>query len=80
MEMVVELMEMDPGALLHLGRVPEQRLLSPESPLRWRWCCGTFHEILILFLGFSSSGEYIGKGARLMEAWGAHTTPWHGPP
>src|SRR4051812_30833509 len=27
-------MEMDPGAIPRPGRVPEQRLLSPESPLR----------------------------------------------
>jgi hypothetical protein len=34
-------MEMDPGALPRLGRVPEQRLLSPEIGLQWRWCYGT---------------------------------------
>jgi hypothetical protein len=36
MKMVVELMEsmeMAPGAILHPGRVPEQRLLSPEIGL-----------------------------------------------
>src|SRR4051794_30313634 len=31
MKMVVESMEMTPGALPHPGRVPEHRLLSPKS-------------------------------------------------
>jgi hypothetical protein len=30
MKMVVESMEMAPGAIPHPGRVPEQRLLSPK--------------------------------------------------
>ena len=33
MKMAVELMEMDPGAIPRPGRVPEQRLLSPELGL-----------------------------------------------
>jgi hypothetical protein len=33
MEMAVESMEMDPGAISHPDRVPEQRLLSPEIGL-----------------------------------------------
>jgi hypothetical protein len=33
MEMAVEPMEMASGALPHPGRVPEQRLLSPEIGL-----------------------------------------------
>jgi hypothetical protein len=44
MEMVVEameLMEMALGALPRLGRVLEQRLLSPEIGLRRRQRCGT---------------------------------------
>jgi hypothetical protein len=44
MEMVVEAMEsmkMASGALPHPGRVPEQRLLSPEIGLRRRQRCGT---------------------------------------
>ena len=34
MEMAVVLMEMTPGAIPHPGRVPEQRLLSPELEFR----------------------------------------------
>jgi hypothetical protein len=42
MEMAVESMEMALGAIPRPGRVPEQRLLSPEIGLRcWRRC-GTF--------------------------------------
>jgi hypothetical protein len=33
MEMAMESMEMAPGAIPHLGRVPKQRLLSPEIGL-----------------------------------------------
>jgi hypothetical protein len=33
MEMVVESMEMASGAIPHPGKVPEQRLLSPEIGL-----------------------------------------------
>ena len=36
MEMVAESMKMAPGALPRPGRVPEQRLLSPETCRRWR--------------------------------------------
>ena len=36
MEMAVELMEMAPGATPRPGGVPEQRLLFPETFLRWR--------------------------------------------
>jgi hypothetical protein len=36
MKMAVESMEMALGAIPHLGRVPEQRLLSPEIDLRQR--------------------------------------------
>jgi hypothetical protein len=35
-------MEMAPGALPRPGRVPKQRLLSPEIGLRWQRCCRTF--------------------------------------
>jgi hypothetical protein len=45
MEKAVEAMEsleMAPGAVPHPGRVPEQRLLSPEIGLRWWRHCGTF--------------------------------------
>ena len=34
MKMAVVSMEMTPGAIPHPGRVPEQRLLSPETEFR----------------------------------------------
>jgi hypothetical protein len=55
METVVEameLMEMAPGALPRPGRVPEQRLVSPEIGLRWRRRCGTFLGKTPIYLGF----------------------------
>jgi hypothetical protein len=54
---------MAPGALPHPGRVPEQRLLSPEICLRRRRRCGTVLEISPTPLGFSIPRLYIGKGA-----------------
>jgi hypothetical protein len=54
---------MAPRALPHPGRVPEQRLLSPEIWLRWRWHCGTVLEISLTPLGFSGLRLYIGEGA-----------------
>jgi hypothetical protein len=56
-------MEMAPGALPHPGRVPEQRLLSPEICRRWRRHCGTVLEISPTPLGFSVPRLYIGEGA-----------------
>jgi hypothetical protein len=56
MEMVVESMEsmeMAPGALPHPGRVPEQRLLSPEIVLQWRRRCKTLLGETPIDLGFS---------------------------
>jgi hypothetical protein len=76
MKMVVESMEMAPGAIPHPGRVPEQRLLSPEIGLRWRRRCGTFCGWMPIFLGFSRRGEYIGRRAMSEGARGAHTTRW----
>jgi hypothetical protein len=55
MEMTVaamKSMEMAPGALLHPGKVPEQRVLSLEIILqRWRRC-GTFLGKMPNDLGF----------------------------
>jgi hypothetical protein len=49
----MELMEMAPGTLPSPGRVPEQRLLSPET-LRWRrQSCGTLSRKIPIDLGFS---------------------------
>ena len=77
MKTAVESMEMAPGAILHPGRVPEQRLLSPET------CfgddgVGTFRGFLLIVLGFSRDGEYMGEEAESAEARGAHTMPRRG--
>jgi hypothetical protein len=55
-------MEMAPGALPRPGRVPEQRILSPEiRQRRWR-SCGTILEISPIVLGFSVGRLLIGEG------------------
>jgi hypothetical protein len=74
----MESIEMAPGAIPHPGRVPEQRLLSPEIGLRWRRRCGTFHGRRLDYLGFSPQREYIGRRAMSDGGPGAHTTWWHG--
>ena len=79
MKTAVESMEMAPGAILRPGRVPEQRLLSPESCFGVDGGVGTFHGFLIRYLGFSRDGEYMGEGAESAEARGPHTHPRHGP-
>jgi hypothetical protein len=54
---------MAPGVLPRPGRVPEQRLLSPEIR-RWRrQSYGTVLEISPTPLGFSVPRIYIGEGA-----------------
>jgi hypothetical protein len=63
MEMAVRSMEMAPGALTHPGRVPEQRLLSPEIHRRRRRSYGTLSRKLPIPLGFSVLRLYIGEGA-----------------
>jgi hypothetical protein len=67
-------MEMAPEALPRPGRVPEQRLLSPEIGLRWRRRCGTFKTPIDL--GFSVGGLYIGGEAASEGHQGAHTIGW----
>jgi hypothetical protein len=66
MEMAVEAMEsmeIDPGALRHPGRVPEQRLLSPEIR-RWRRrSCRTSSGKLPNDLGCLVRRLYIGREA-----------------
>jgi hypothetical protein len=64
---------MAPGALPRPGRVPEQRLLSPEICLQRRWCCGTLSRNLPTSLGFSIPRLYIGEGASLGGCQGALT-------
>jgi hypothetical protein len=58
--------------------VPEQRLLSPEIWLRWRWRCGTVLEISLTPLGFSVPRLYIGEGALSGVAPGLLTPGRHG--
>jgi hypothetical protein len=65
---------MAPGALPRPGRVPEQRLLSPEICLRRRRSCGTLLEILPIVLGFSVGRIFIGEGASSGGDQGGHTT------
>jgi hypothetical protein len=81
MEMAVESMEsmeMAPGALPHPGRVPEQRLLSPEIGLRRRQRCGTFLGETPIDLGFSRRRLFIGGGAMSEGSQGPHTWWWRG--
>jgi hypothetical protein len=56
-------MEMAPGALPRPGRVPEQRLLSPEIRWRRRRSYETLFGNLPIPLGFSVPRLYIGEGA-----------------
>ena len=69
---------MAPGALPRPGRVPEQRLLSPEIR-RWRRRgYGTLSGNLIGDLGFSRQGVFVGE-RRLSEVEPrALTRGWHG--
>ena len=69
----MELMEMAPRAIPRLGRVPEQRLLSPEIGLGWWRRGGTFRGRRLDCLGFSRDGEYMGGRARSVDARGPHT-------
>ena len=78
MEMVVESMEMAPGAIPRPGRVPEQRLLSPETWFRVDGGVETFRGFLLIYLGFSRDGEYMGEEAESEEARGAHPPPRRG--
>jgi hypothetical protein len=85
MEMAVESIEMASGAIPRPGRVPEQRLLSPEIGLRWRQRCGTFHGRILDDLGLLPQREYI--GGRTMSEGGPGATPpggaargWPAPP
>jgi hypothetical protein len=59
----MESMEMALGALPHPGRVPEQRLLSPEIGLRRRQCCRTLLGETPIDLGFSHRRDLIGGRA-----------------
>jgi hypothetical protein len=79
METAVEAMdsmEMAPGALPRPGRVPEQRLLSPEIGLRWRRRCGTLLGKTPIYLGFLRRRLFIGRGAMSEGSQGPHTIWW----
>ena len=94
MEMVVELMEMAPGALPSPGRVPEQRLLSPETCRRWRRRLGVSVEYGASPRVVASGGIYRRKGGVGGLPWAPHhlvarqawdprhpmVWPAHGPP
>jgi hypothetical protein len=54
-----------PGALPCLGKVPEQRLLSPEICRQRRRSYGTHSGKLPIVLGFSVPRLLIGEGASL---------------
>jgi hypothetical protein len=69
---------MAPGALPCLGRVPEQRVLSPEIFLRRRRRCGTVLGKTLIFLGFSFRRLFIGGGAASEGHQGCLTTPGRG--
>jgi hypothetical protein len=76
METVVEAMEsmkMVPGAIPRPGRVPEQRLLSPEIGLRQRRRCGTLSVKTPINLGFSHQRPFIGGRAMSEGSQGPHT-------
>ena len=63
MEMAVESMEMAPGAIPRPGRVPEQRLLSPETCFGDGGRDGTFRGWRPILLGFSRrEATYRRKG------------------
>ena len=78
MEMAVELMEMAPGAIPRPGRVPEQRLLSPETRLRWRRRSGTLLWKRLILLGFPRRGVYMGERAKAVEPRGPTLRCWRG--
>ena len=71
-------MEMAPGALPRPGRVPEQRLLSPEIRRRRRRSYGTASGKLPTPLGFSVLRLLIGEGAMSGVGPGALTHGWRG--
>jgi hypothetical protein len=69
---------MAPEALPRPGKVPEQRLLSPEICLQLRRRCETILEISLAPLGFSIPRLYIGEGASSGGCQGLLTRRGHG--
>jgi hypothetical protein len=88
MEMAVRSMEMaetatetdgdGSGAPPRPGRVPEQRLLSPEICLRWRRRCRTVLGKTPIVLEFSVGKLFIGEGASSGVDQGGLTTGGRG--
>jgi hypothetical protein len=76
MKMAVDSMETAPGAIPCPGRVPEQRLLSPEIGLRWRRHCGNFLGETPIHLGFSLRRLFIRGGAMSEGTQVPHTIGW----
>jgi hypothetical protein len=66
------------GAILHPGRLLEQRILSPKIGLRWQRCCGTLSGKALIDLGFSCRRDYIGRRAMSGSGPRGHTTWWRG--
>jgi hypothetical protein len=66
------------GALPRPGKVPEQRLLSPEIRRRRRWSYGSLSGKLPIVLGFSIPRLLIGKGASSGGDQGGLTIGGHG--
>jgi hypothetical protein len=69
----MESMEMAPGALPRPGKVPEQRLLSPEINLRRRRRCETLLGETPIDLGFSRRRPFIDGRAMSEGSQGPHT-------
>jgi hypothetical protein len=69
---------MAPGELPHPGRVPEQRLLSPEICLRRRRSCRTVLGKTSIDLGFSVGRLLIGEEASSGGDQGGLTIGGHG--
>ena len=65
---------MAPGAIPRPGRVPEQRLLSPKTCLRWRRRCRNLLGKRLRWLGLFCRVHYMGERATSVGARGAHTT------
>jgi hypothetical protein len=82
MEMAVEAMasmEIAPGALPHLGKVLEQRVLAPKIGLRWRPELRNVYWENPIELGFSVRRLFIGGEAASEGHQGAHTIGWRAP-
>ena len=66
------------GAISRPGRVPQQRLMSPESCRRWQQRSGPVEEILNIVRLFLGQEVFMGERAMSVGARGAHTTSWRG--